>query len=331
SGGNAGGSRVPLLGKDGKPLLGKDGRPLTVPPGSTIDGQGRVLGPDHKPVLGPDGKPLVVPPGTKLGTPAPLVPGGGYFTVPPGSKVDENGMVLGPDGKPLRDSRGNPVYAGKKGTIDKDGRLLDANGKPVTTSDQLFADEEHALNALTTLDPAAGTGGGTGGFDLGSLGGGNRWSVPGSYDLGDGLSGSAGGGGPSISDVGVPKPETGSGEPLALTGGFYGGKALTEGGLVNSTEDAATLAAAKKAAAEQALAEQAAGRRGAANLAQEEAQLQGRNVATSGGGMPPMMPPGGMGAGGQQEGKERQRTTWLAEDEEVWGTDEGAVSGVIGR
>ncbi|MGW2250927.1 hypothetical protein ACWCXH_12075 [Kitasatospora sp. NPDC001660] len=329
NGGNTGGTRVPLLDKDGKPLLGKDGQPLTVPPGSTIDGHGRVIGPDHKPVPGPDGAPLVVPKGTTLGKPTPVVPGGGYFTVPPGSKIDENGMVLGPDGKQLRDARGNPVYAGKKGSIDKDGRLLGADGKPVTTNEQLVSDEEHALNSLTTLDPATSNGG----FDLGSLRGGNRWSDPGSFDLdlGSGLSGSSGGSRLSLSDVGVPKPETGSGSPLTLTGGFYGEKAVSENGAVNSPADQALLETAKKAAAEQALTEQAAGRRGAANLAQEEAQLQGRNVATSGGGMPPMMPPGGMGAGGQQEGKERQRTTWLAEDEEVWGTDEGAVSGVIGR
>ncbi|MFF3073250.1 hypothetical protein ACFVSN_04390 [Kitasatospora sp. NPDC057904] len=331
--GGTGGMRVPLLDKDGNKLVGKDGQPLTVPPGSTIDGQGRVIGPDHKPVLGPDGRPLVVPPGTTLGKPAPVVPGGGYFTVPPGSKVDGNGMVIGPDGKPLRDARGNPVYAGKKGTIDKDGRLLDANGKPVTTNDQLFADEEHALNELTTLDP---TTGGSGGFDLGSLRGGNRWTDPGSFDLGDGSPGSLGSPGSSGGlrlpgpEVGAPRPETGSGEPLSVTGGFYGGKALTDGGLVNSPEDAATLAAAKKAAAEQALTEKP-GPKGP-NPAQEEAQLQGRNTATTGGGMPPMMPPGGMGAGaGAQENKERQRTTWLAEDEEVWGTDAGAVSGVIGR
>ncbi|MEV4495700.1 hypothetical protein AB0J84_08355 [Micromonospora arborensis] len=51
------------------------------------------------------------------------------------------------------------------------------------------------------------------------------------------------------------------------------------------------------------------------------------------GGFPPMMPPmGGMGgAGGGQQEKERERTTWLAEEEEVWGTDPDAMPGVIGR
>lgn len=61
----------------------------------------------------------------------------------------------------------------------------------------------------------------------------------------------------------------------------------------------------------------------------------GRNMATTGGaGMPPMMPPGGAGAGCRcrgQNDKERQRTTWLSEEEEVWGTDSGTIGGVIGR
>jgi hypothetical protein len=35
----------------------------------------------------------------------------------------------------------------------------------------------------------------------------------------------------------------------------------------------------------------------------------------------------GMGGGGQ----ERERSTWLAEDEAVWGTDPGVGRGVLGR
>ncbi|UUU44123.1 hypothetical protein [Streptomyces sp. NBC_00162] len=70
----------------------------------------------------------------------------------------------------------------------------------------------------------------------------------------------------------------------------------------------------------------------AANAAaqQQRDALQGQAPPQS-----PMMPPmspGAGGAGGQpNQGKDRQRTTWLTEDEEVWGTDTGSVSGVIGR
>lgn len=46
-----------------------------------------------------------------------------------------------------------------------------------------------------------------------------------------------------------------------------------------------------------------------------------------GGGMGGM---GGMGGGGGG-GRERERQTWLSEDEEVWGADVDLGSGVIGR
>jgi len=48
------------------------------------------------------------------------------------------------------------------------------------------------------------------------------------------------------------------------------------------------------------------------------------------GGMPFMPPMGGMGGQGGEK-KERERQTWLSEDEKVWGTDVTAGLGVIGR
>ena len=55
---------------------------------------------------------------------------------------------------------------------------------------------------------------------------------------------------------------------------------------------------------------------------------------TPGNGGTPFYPPmgggmGGGGAGGDQ--RERERTTWLAEEEDVWGTDPDVVPAVIGR
>lgn len=44
---------------------------------------------------------------------------------------------------------------------------------------------------------------------------------------------------------------------------------------------------------------------------------------------PPMAGAGGMGGGGQQQ--ERERSTWLAEDEDVWGTDPQIGPAVLGR
>ncbi len=54
----------------------------------------------------------------------------------------------------------------------------------------------------------------------------------------------------------------------------------------------------------------------------------------TGSGMP-FMPPMGMGGGapggGSGSGNDRQRNVWLSEDEEVWGTEPEAGTGVIGR
>ncbi|MEH1016721.1 hypothetical protein V6U90_26930, partial [Micromonospora sp. CPCC 206060] len=48
--------------------------------------------------------------------------------------------------------------------------------------------------------------------------------------------------------------------------------------------------------------------------------------------MPPMMPGMGMGGGGQPgQDRDRQRSTWLKEDEKVWGTDPDCAPAVIGR
>ncbi|MFF3249321.1 AAWKG family protein [Streptomyces sp. NPDC002870] len=55
--------------------------------------------------------------------------------------------------------------------------------------------------------------------------------------------------------------------------------------------------------------------------------------STTGSAMPPMMPPMG-GGGPQQNGNERsdrERTSWVSEEEDIWGTDEGGAPAVIGR
>ncbi|MFJ1829586.1 WXG100 family type VII secretion target, partial [Streptomyces sp. NPDC088178] len=54
---------------------------------------------------------------------------------------------------------------------------------------------------------------------------------------------------------------------------------------------------------------------------------------TNAGGTPMVPPMSGGGMGGAQGGGggDRQRQTWLDEDEGVWGTDEGTAPGVIGR
>ncbi len=64
--------------------------------------------------------------------------------------------------------------------------------------------------------------------------------------------------------------------------------------------------------------------------AEAAAGAAGANAAA--GGMPMMPPMGGMGGGGAgQENKERERKTWLEEDEDTWGTDPDCSVAVIGR
>ncbi|MFJ8622598.1 hypothetical protein ACIRD3_07090 [Kitasatospora sp. NPDC093550] len=327
--------QVPLLGKDGKPLLDKDGKPMYVPAGTTVNSKGELIGKDGKPLLDKDGKPRHVPLGTVVGQPS---TGGGTsgntgntgssapFKVPVGSKKNEDGTVTGPDGNLLKDANGYPVVLGKDRTIDTDGTVRDANGRPVSQFEQLLTDAEHAYA------------GGSGSIGTGGRGSGGTIGLPGSFGGGGDFSfGSGGSGG-----VGSTKGGTDLfGEPYA---GKNGISAKTVGGLAASgpptvgvggrLADALGVKPTAQAAAEEAAAARAAaGRAGAA--AAEESQLMGRGIPTTGGMGGPMMPPMGAGAGagagaGQGE-KERQRTTWLSEDEEVWGTDAGGVTGVIGR
>ncbi|MCX4745831.1 hypothetical protein OG455_09890 [Kitasatospora sp. NBC_01287] len=343
--GAGGGSTVPLLDKDGKPVTGKDGKPLTAPAGSTIGANGEVFGPDGKPVLGPDGKPEYVPKGGKLGAPSSSTTSGSApFSVPPGSTLNADGTVNGPDGKLLLDAGGNPVYLGKKATIGKDGKVLDSNGKPISQQAQYLADEEHALDQASINPPVTGggytgggyTGGGyTGGGYTGSgyTGEGSDWPGTGSFNSTSSSSGYTG-------ESFEPDLGTGSGD-FSLGGGIPSGPgAPTVGGtLLQGTTGYADRSLAQSgqfptgaAGTSEVPGEEVAGE-AAAGEAAEEAQMMGRSVSTTGGSGMPMMPGAGMGGmGGQQQGnQERQRTTWLAEDEEVWGTESGAVGGVIGR
>ncbi|MFE4516332.1 hypothetical protein ACFRMQ_19295 [Kitasatospora sp. NPDC056783] len=294
------GSGVPVLDGNGKQIFDGAGNPVTVPPGSHVDPTThQVIGPDGRPVLGLDGKPITVPDGAGVGTGS-----GQHMKVPPGSYVDDQGRVIGPDGQPVPDRNGNPIVVEPGSRIDGDGTVLDPDGRPVSEVTQLLADQRHAFE----------TGFGGGGDGVGLLGGGfgaggyaNRPGGP--------LLGGTGSDGPG------PGGFSGAGP---LPGGRSGlsAKALANGGDPNTAQ-------ARMAAEAAEAAEKAAAARAAAEA--EKNALTGKGMATTGG-MPPMMPPGaGAAAPANQKDQDRRRTTWLAEDEEVWGTESTAVSGVIGR
>ncbi|MFD4761998.1 hypothetical protein ACFWOJ_24940 [Streptomyces sp. NPDC058439] len=67
------------------------------------------------------------------------------------------------------------------------------------------------------------------------------------------------------------------------------------------------------------------------NLAAETAARESSAMnRTSSNGQPMMPPMGGGGGAGGGGGRDRERRTWLAEDEETWGTSQEAAPGVIG-
>ncbi|MFI6763623.1 WXG100 family type VII secretion target [Micromonospora sp. NPDC050417] len=155
----------------------------------------------------------------------------------------------------------------------------------------------------------SGIGGSLPGLDGGSSGAGGLAGIPGDGAGGDFFGGAAGSDGTSDGWLGTGwKPGSGVAPP---TGGVQIGPLGTGGGGLGL---AGLATAAAAGAAGGALASGAAG-------------MSGMGAPM----MPPMMPPmGGMGAGGQQE-KDRERKTWLTEEEEVWGTDPDVGPSVIGR
>ncbi|MFD7592096.1 hypothetical protein ACFV6D_03570 [Kitasatospora sp. NPDC059812] len=340
AGGNGGGlgAGTPIRDKDGNVLLDKDKKPILLPPGGYISG-GKVYDSSGKEVLGKDGKPIVVPPGANV----PAGTGGGVYgpnaKVPKGSTIREDGTVVDPNGKEILDANGNPIVVEKGSSIADDGTLLDPQKKPISDYIQRSRDLQHAWASVGGSGSGSGSGGGgtiTWGDISGarppSTGGGTPWTL----NLG------SGGSGLDQSD-GFGAVGTYPGMFSGVGGGAYEGLGTSGGGqaprILNTSsgvgprvaENGGPPPAAKVAGAGAAAAEKATMSQKASALAAEEAAaMRGRSVNTSGGGMP-MVPPMGGGMGGGQGEKGRQRTTWLAEDEEVWGTDTGAVSGVIGR
>ncbi|MGW3152446.1 hypothetical protein ACWDG1_49415 [Streptomyces sp. NPDC001177] len=83
-------------------------------------------------------------------------------------------------------------------------------------------------------------------------------------------------------------------------------------------------------AGQQLLASRGAGGRNAGHLYDEAGPAQPSGAMNSG--MPFMPPMGGQGGGGQNQtaSSDRKRASWMAEEEDVWGTDEGGAPAVIG-
>ncbi|RIV36053.1 hypothetical protein D2L64_20675 [Micromonospora radicis] len=179
----------------------------------------------------------------------------------------------------------------------------------------------------------SGSGGGTGsgGFNPGSGAGGSGGSLPGSGSGGSGVDLGGIGSGGSVGSGG-------SGFDLGGIGSGAGGSGLDAGG---TGSGAGQFGADRPAGfALGPLGTPPAGHipspldnfAAAANAAGASA-AGGHNAGATGG--MPFMPMGGMGGmgnpGGRESEKERERTTWLAEEQDVWGTEPDVTAAVIGR
>ncbi|SDP97457.1 hypothetical protein [Lentzea jiangxiensis] len=238
------------------------------------------------------------PPGPNTGGPKPNVPNpNSPLKVPSGSSVGSDGVVRGKDGKPVLDSSGRQIVVPKGSRVGPDGNILDAKGKELTEKDRLQQDKPQEKTQDTEFDKF-----------LDSLRKDSpspvlnqytptpNLSLGGSSGLGSGSSGSG-----SSAGVNVVGPNSTSGHP--------------------GSGQQAPPAPPKTVGTE-----------GGPPLIKNQ---QGGGGVPNGPGGVPFYPPtaggmGGAGAGGQDQKGERDRTTWLSEDEETWGTDPKLPPSVLG-
>ncbi|MEU9845999.1 hypothetical protein [Streptomyces sp. NPDC047985] len=300
-------------GGTGNPLGG--GGFLTVPAGSRIDPKtGAVTDSKGKPVLGSNGKPLIVPPGSTIGpggkiiTPTtggpkpPTLPGGSTSgDLTRGFGVDAEGNITVPKGTRV-DAQGNLIGAdGKPLTNAYGGKLTVPPGSRInadgTISDPQGKHITENSNNLRTRNPKT----------LDELLNGQRRPSTSSGDLFGGSKGATENLRRMVDSNGNPVRE-----PTAVVSG-----------LSNRARAAMGLPAIPAAPPTQG------------NVSTQSLGALGRGGAGGGTGTGmPFMPPMGMGGGapgGGGNGADRQRNVWLSEDEEVWGTEPDAGTGVIGR
>ncbi|WPW31897.1 hypothetical protein P6B95_33905 [Streptomyces atratus] len=296
------------------------GGSLTVPAGSRIDPKtGAVTDSKGKPVLGANGKPLIVPPGSTIGpggkiiSPTtggpkpPTLPGGstsgdltrgfgvdaeGNVIVPKGTKVDAQGNLIGADGKSLTNMYGGKLTVPPGSRINADGTISDPQGKHITESS----------NNLKIRNPKT----------LDELLNGQR------------------------------RPYTSSGSSGDLFGGSKGAsenlrRMVDSNGNAIREPSSVVSGLSNRARAAMGLPANPAVPPTQGNVSTQSLGALGRGGAGGGTGTgTPFMPPMGMGGGGGApggggNGGDRQRNVWLSEDEEVWGTEPDAGTGVIGR
>ncbi|MFJ1550079.1 hypothetical protein [Streptomyces sp. NPDC088246] len=307
----------PVTGPNGSTSGTGGGGSLTVPAGSRIDPKtGAVTDSKGKPVLGADGKPLIVPPGSTIG------PGGKIISPATGGPKPPTlpgGSTSGDLTRGFRvDAEGNVIVA--KGTrVDAQGNLIGADGKPLTNmyGGKLTVPPGSRINADGTIsDPQ--------GKHITESS--NNLKIRNPKTLDELLNGQR-------------RPSTSSGD---LFGGSKGGsenlrRMVDSNG--NAIREPASVVSGLSNRARAAM-----GLPATPNVPPTQGKVSTQSLGAlgrggagggTGSGMP-LMPPMGMGGGGGApgggaNGGDRQRNVWLSEDEEVWGTEPDAGTGVIGR
>ncbi|WP_414941843.1 hypothetical protein [Amycolatopsis sp. cmx-11-51] len=288
----------------------KDGPPK--PPPGPKDGPPKIPDPtkgdkDTKGPNGPNGPKVPVPPPVDKNNPLfpnpnnpdkppPVGPKpDDRLKVPSGSTIRPDGVVLGPDKKPLLDPFGRQVVVPPGSRIGPNGDIIGPKGDKLTEKDRLARPDPIKKDGTQQND-----------LDqyLKSLRGNNAPSIP-------------------TLLPGTHSPVSlSSGGPLGVHSGFSG--SAPHPGSIGSAGDGkpetTTSPPGKPVTTE-----------GGPSLVKNQ---QSGGAPQNGMGGVPFYPPtaGGAGAGGgaDQNKGERDRTTWLAEDEETWGTDPKLPPSVLG-
>ncbi|MGW1004762.1 AAWKG family protein [Streptomyces sp. NPDC002520] len=302
-----------LLGSKPPTLRNRDGSgtPVAFPDGSTRtvlpDGSVLTTSPDGTKVTrSPDGTILTEKPD---GTKVTAKPDGTTTTVKP----DGTKRVLHPGGvTTLTDPNGNTSYLGP------DGKPLGKRPDLSLTTPQLPGLNSPGFD----LPGVSGAGGGVPGGSGGTYGGGGGNSLlanPPSYEeAGYDLStdfpaygSDALGGGPNVALGGMPDGSPATGTPPMMPPGMGAGGMGGAGGALGGGDRVREFVGDPA---------------GSPNRMAQGPGGQGT------GGTPPYMPPSGGQQGGQQtQSSDRERANWLAEEEDVWGTEDEGNPAVLGR
>lgn len=287
------GPKVPPPSTKGGPPPGSKPPPVP-PPGSKAPpfDKNNPLGPNNPLVPNP-----LVPRNPPNPTPppkAPVVPTpDSRLKVPTGSSVGTDGVVRDRDGKPVLDGAGRQIVVPPGSRVNPDGEIVGPKGDKLAERDRLLRPEGSPHPGDTELDRYLKALRRDGAPSLPTL-------LPNTHI-------------PALSLLSNPPIPNGHAGPLPAlgstgVGGSTGGQQAAPGPPTKtmSTEGGPSLVKGQS----------------------------GNGTAQNGMGGVPFYPPmaggqGGMGAQDQNKG-ERDRSTWLAEDEETWGTDPKLPPPVLG-